>query len=401
MSTPRLLTIAPSLTVAVALIGAATPAVGSTQSVSSIEIVTGDAKPVRATIPMDTRAAVISVHREQPSEQLKTLFLVRDWITDSLESDPNLSRHVVEVGIDFEAGKVAVVTTRDDPDLHRILAAHGDELVYLRVKPDESRPTTGGQVSAAALPTALPKGTRQTDYGPWSGGAKFRLRSGATPASCTTGFPWIIKKPGSSKKYILTAGHCFADGGWSWANDSTKLLGGFVTKDKLENWHRVTGTQKISRQGGEYDFNGDLALIPASSSTSIYVGGPISSKTKQVSGANFTFVNDEVCTGGAVSGEICGWKVTGVFKNIPYSQVASGRERWARNVAVAKNSSKCTVPGDSGGPVYRNHIRNSVHAHGIISGGQGRVRGQCTLVFTDIWRATDLWGGGLNIKSNF
>ena len=305
----------------------------------------------------------------------------------------------VMVSVDVHAGKVELVVQRRDLKLeHELAARFGAAEVYVRVDPGLPQISTlVGTIPATAelaAPAALPRGTRQSDYHPWSGGARYRLKGATplTPGLCTTGFPWIINK----KKYMLTAGHCLPNGGWTWSNVSSELLGGVVQKDRDENWHISNGTQQIARLGGTDSNNGDLARIPVWTATSIYVGGPASTAIKQVSGANFTFERDRICSGGSYSGELCGWEVSRVATSVRYKD-----GQWARNVSVAtRTDGRCTMAGDSGGPIYRPHSNNSVHAHGILSGG-GRSGNTCSVIFTDIFRAVDLWGGQLHVKRFF
>ncbi len=265
---------------------------------------------------------------------------------------------------------------------------------------------TGMSVILASLDRSqASRGTRLAETGSWRGGARYRTKptDRRIPTTCTTGFPWTIDDGTRHGNYLVTAGHCLPDGGWTWAGTSERPFGGPVGEGELENWDTDIGTQPISRHSGR-GFSGDLALIPVrAAATSIYVGGQHSTRTKEITGADITRVGDVLCTGGSVSGELCGWEVRSVATNIRAGVARPGQPQpWWRNVAVAEKPGTCTQAGDSGGPVYRHRTSDSVRAHGIINGGGFRQdTNVCTLVFTEIGHAADLWGGRLNVKRFF
>ncbi|GAB2826602.1 hypothetical protein GCM10027073_64610 [Streptomyces chlorus] len=105
---------------------------------------------------------------------------------------------------------------------------------------------------------------------------------------------------------------------------------------------------------------------------------------------------DKLCTGGMVTGEKCGWKVTATQATVKYS---SGMV--AKNVVVAeKGSGACTTPGDSGGPTYTVDSSGRAIAKGVICGGggggsdnSGGFFDPCRLIFTDIGLANSALPG--------
>ncbi|MEU3743766.1 MULTISPECIES: trypsin-like serine protease [Streptomyces] len=103
-----------------------------------------------------------------------------------------------------------------------------------------------------------------------------------------------------------------------------------------------------------------------------------------------------VCTGGMMTGEVCGWKVVATQATKRYTEGTT-----ARNVVIARKSSgSCTVKGDSGGPVYTVDGSGRAYAKGIVSGGggggsdnSGGLFDQCELIFTDIGLANSALPG--------
>jgi hypothetical protein len=70
---------------------------------------------------------------------------------------------------------------------------------------------------------------------------------------------------------------------------------------------------------------------------------------------------DKVCTGGMMTGEKCGWKVTDTQVNFTYS----GGTKVKNMVVAKKTSASCTINGDSGGPVYTVDSSGRAFAKGI------------------------------------
>jgi hypothetical protein len=230
------------------------------------------------------------------------------------------------------------------------------------------------------------------DTTPYYGGARIYSRLTSNSASwCTAGFPWKY----SGKWYMVTAGHCTTGNG-AIMNPSHSDYIGPVVRD---NWKNGYGSVKLSGQGY---YSGDLALYrinsDSSASARIYKGGKTSTSSRPVHDywRRWAQEGDKVCTGGMMTGEKCGWKVTDTQVNFTYS----GGTR-AKNMVVAKKTSgSCTINGDSGGPVYTVDGSGRAFAKGIISGGgggggdnSGGLFDPCWLYFTDIGLANSAFPG--------
>ena len=161
---------------------------------------------------------------------------------------------------------------------------------------------------------------------------------------------------------------------------------GSVTAESEESWNPGTGTVYMT---GQF-----VALIRASSSVQGYIytsccnGAPVKEMWSRRPQSG-----DQYCTGGAVSGQVCGWTVDWVAGNYYYTD--SGET--ARNVTHGTKRQQCQLHGDSGGPVYTVRSDGGISAKGIISGEwihdsyvDWYELYSCENVFTDIWDA--YWG---------
>lgn len=228
--------------------------------------------------------------------------------------------------------------------------------------------------------------SRQSDSSAYWGGAVIYAPAG----SCTSGFPWNW----GSVNGMLTAGHCVPNGGTIKAPSGSVM--GTVRNGTFENWNTGVGTVLMS---GQSIYRGDLAFIEFNSGvysgTSIYRGNSSSSTGSAVGEmwSRRSAIGDQFCTGGAVSGEICGWTVDQINTNA----VDGGGER-----LVNATRGKRTVltgslsRGDSGGPVYTVNSNGKVAAKGIISakGYQGLTN---YALFTDIQHAYEGLPGTLRV----
>ncbi|MET3207025.1 hypothetical protein ABIB17_003961 [Arthrobacter sp. UYEF6] len=164
----------------------------------------------------------------------------------------------------------------------------------------------------------------------------------APAGGCTVGWPWND----SSNYYMITAGHCGPDGG-SVSTPAQSM--GWINASE-SNWLSGYGSVRFP---GASDYSGDLSLIRLNgglqSGTNIYVGGPGSGNalTVREMWSRSPQVGDQYCTGGAYSGELCGWVTQAARGNFTYSGGTV-----ARNVSWGTKGGSCTAAGDSGGPVY-------------------------------------------------
>lgn len=242
------------------------------------------------------------------------------------------------------------------------------------------------------IDTTEPQANRQYDTSPYYGGA--RIHSDLTTSKavwCTAGFSWKY----DSKWYMVTAGHCTSGNG-AISNPSGTDYIGPVVRDNCRNGY---GSVKLS---GQSYYSGDLSLFRVNSGSSatprIYKGGNTSGSSRSVHGywKRWAQSGDQVCTGGMQTGEMCGWKVTDTQATIHYSSGTT-----AKNMVVAKKTSgSCSIPGDSGAPVYTVDNKGHAIAKGTLSGG-GRGGGDkssgfldpCYLYFTDIGLANSAFPG--------
>ncbi|MER5420813.1 hypothetical protein [Streptosporangium roseum] len=234
-----------------------------------------------------------------------------------------------------------------------------------------------------------PSGVDSRDHDSPSGGfwGGAWIRTNVT-TKCTDAFSWRV----GSASYMVTAGHCTTAGGWA-ATQVTSI--GYVSND---TWANNSGSVRVN---GVYRGDGSLIKLDAgkSSAATIYVGGVYSTVARPV-GAMWSrraAVGDRYCTGGATTGEQCGWTVASVGVTHRYSD-----GRTIRNAVRGVKQGQCTRPGDSGGPVYTVTSAGKVVAKGVHSGtrgggsdGWGGALDPCHEYFTDIWDAYYAFPGQL------
>lgn len=309
---------------------------------------------------------------------------IQDGIAASRESGSPGYRDIFYIGEDAAASKILIGTRTAPPAL----------LSDLRSRYGTSRITVWLSPGYQTMRPAA----RYDDKSPYWGGAAISTPIGGR---CTSGFSWKINQ----YTYMVTAGHCARDGGTfrsfrnSGDRNSWPFLG-TVTSGGRENWQSGRGT--VALVGGTRYLGGDLALINTNNSggsaATIYVGGSTSGRYVKVARADFTFIGDNMCTGGSTTGEMCGWVVT----DVNLAQPLPGSERegdyYLRRASLAEKPGRCIEGGDSGGPVYylAQGKNPEARAKGIIHGtGYDPNTRKCVLYFTDIWRVRDSWGGDI------
>jgi hypothetical protein len=243
-------------------------------------------------------------------------------------------------------------------------------------------------------------GARHNDTSPFFGGAILVTAFGPENNTCTSGFPW---RSGTTHM-MLTAAHCFPSGGGvaTPAQHMGSIRGGVE-----ENWTAGVGTVLMT---GETTYVGDVALVRlqtgTSSAATIYQGPARSTTTRAVREmwSRPPARGDQYCTGGAVSGELCGWAVTSsAAGNHTYTRTGE----LARRVWRGQKRGHCFKGGDSGGPVYTVRSDGGVAAKGICSGETGHggsdafagaLDAPCVNIFTDIRDAYFSMPGSLAVR---
>lgn len=270
-----------------------------------------------------------------------------------------------EIHRDKVRGRLVVGVRSLQDDLMKYLAERfGTTDIAVHVNPNDGASTAG----------------RQNDGNPFWGGAAIWAAKG-----CTSGFAWDINGvPG-----LLTAAHCAPDG-YGNVHTPPNLTVGLIITKRDENWSTSTGTTYYENGYPKTVYRGDVALIrnsPQSSEGKIYTGGTTSSTSRYVAGmADYSPQPDDVvCTGGAATGEHCGFTIWDTNMDVRY--ILDGWDVWARNVVEADGwwGGPCVDHGDSGGPVYRVLQSGKVDAVGVISGFSNVPLAICHVYFTDIW----------------
>jgi hypothetical protein len=227
---------------------------------------------------------------------------------------------------------------------------------------------------------------RQNDNTNYEGGSRFTGSGG-----CTTGFAWMDAAHGDM---MLTAGHCTTNPGLAHSPN-----GGYMGDVIMDNWANADGGGSVI-PAGQSDWHGDVSIIEIEpseqSSAHVHVGGITSTTALPVNGRLGGPVNTAMatfCSGGAYSGEQCGWRVTQTLIDVHYASTTAGACPcwWARNVFKAsKTSGQCIQNGDSGGPLYQ-VFGGQITAVGIVSGAPNASTGSpskpCYLYATDIYDA--------------
>ncbi|WP_392957648.1 DNRLRE domain-containing protein [Streptomyces sp. LN245] len=318
-------------------------------------------------------------HTEVVDHSITALESVRDEVLQLSEAElPGVSAlHVAFV--DAADNRVVVETETAAPALITALGErYGTDAVAVHLTP--------------GLDTVEPQANRQYDSSPYYGGARiYSEKTGNTASWCTAGFTWKY----NSKWYMVTAGHCTTGNGAILNPAQTDYIGPVVR----DNWKNGYGSVKLS---GQNYYSGDLSLFRVESGSSatprIYKGGKTSSSSRSVHGywKRWAQSGDQVCTGGMMTGELCGWKVTDTQATVHYTTGST-----AKNVVIAKKTSgSCSISGDSGAPVYTVDSNGRAIAKGILSGGggggsdnSGGFLDPCYLMFTDIGLANSAFPG--------
>jgi hypothetical protein len=179
--------------------------------------------------------------------------------------------------------------------------------------------------------------SRTDDDAPWWGGSVIR-----NTLTCTSGFG---VNSSTATQYFISAAHCGYTVGSTYSQNGTTF-----------------GTVKSFMWGGA---NADAVLIrtPGGNTNTIFAD-PTTPYRSVSSVAASDAQNDVVCTGGAVSKEVCNVNVDRTGQSVTYNN------HTVHNLvrAHAVNGQKAFCPGNSGGPVYTGTGgTGGIAARGLVS----------------------------------
>jgi hypothetical protein len=184
---------------------------------------------------------------------------------------------------------------------------------------------------------------RRDDIAPYWGGAGLQ----ASGFLCSTGY---AVKTSSGAKYMLTAGHCFANG----------------TSVNTESNLHVVGT--VSNRALASLGNGpiDMELMSGQSySGRIYTGGVTSSSSAPVVAAGTAYVGyTNYCHSGRTTGEQCGHTATSIT-----AQVCT--QTGCKSPVIAYTGGVVQQGGDSGGAFYAKDSNGGIWIRGHVIAGNG------------------------------
>jgi hypothetical protein len=285
------------------------------------------------------------------------------------------------IGVDAVTPGVTVWDDYRDPENNRVVletnAIPDDFLKTLATRYDRS--AIAVRVVARNSQNTLT--SRGYDGTPFYGGADYTNNSYGN--HCTSGFEWTD----GSTRYMISAGHCAKGTGGS-VSTPWGRMGDFG------GWTWQPGVGSVSWYGS--CSCGDLSFVTIDPSLSnaayIYTGGPNSYSRAPVTNMwNRRPENgDQYCTGGAVTGEQCGWVTDHVADNITYDDGSVCRHcSWSYRACCLAD-----IAGDSGGPVYTIDGLGNIAAKGLMSGRSINTFGTIN-IYSDIWDAYYAFPGWL------
>ena len=174
-------------------------------------------------------------------------------------------------------------------------------------------------------------GNWQTDAPPHWGGA--RLSSNTT--TCTSGF---AIKDANNTKWMVTAGHCFANG-------------------------TDTNMGKVLREVAAYPTYDFEIVRNKTYAGFVYADG--ATLERRVNDGNDPVINSSYCFTGNTSGFRCGYVAKQKGARACYPNVPQG---CMTDLVITRNPNATFQPGDSGGPFYIKGGNNTVGVRGIVSG---------------------------------
>ncbi|GIH02469.1 hypothetical protein Rhe02_05360 [Rhizocola hellebori] len=273
-------------------------------------------------VPSQVLAAVETVRQRVPVKLLPAKYTRQELAAAVLA----LSKHpeIVEAAPQSDASGVSV--TRRKGAASTVAAQDTVRKLGVAV-------SFGPDRAASHLPFS-----RQDDKAKWSAGGR--------TAKCTTGF--AVKQGGREK--LLSAAHCAL-------NDGEQVVKEIAFGTANPTMYVGTLEQRsVARDVGLIHANGG-------SKGGMWDGPYLSTQYKIVSGATPSVEGNWLCTSGAVSGVLCGLRVTQILaSNGPYFPLVR---------ADQVNGLTGGGEGDSGGPVFElpNPDNGTVIAKGIFQGG--------------------------------
>lgn len=269
-----------------------------------------------------------------------------------------------------ERNQVLIRASVVTPELRQALASrYGVSTVAIWLDPNAPRPSNATRsVSNQSTTSAPPENSRKNDDNAINGGSVFRSETSA----CTTGFSW----GGTTAEFMIVAGHCMPQNKDPWAYEGYgvtgsggwPILGGLNKSSSAydSTWVDGVGSVKLPGQPTTYGDAAQLILLNGHvNAPSIFVGGPDSTTRRSVAGrwSRRAQDGDLYCAGGAVTGQSCNWKVSGLGWK---TENTNGEvTKWTHR---GLRANRCNQRGDSGGPVYTIRAGDGyVTAKGIIS----------------------------------
>jgi hypothetical protein len=217
--------------------------------------------------------------------------------------------------------------------------------------------------------------SRIADTPPFNGGDAIVSASDHADG-CSSGFGIVIR----GALNLLTAGHCYSVGT---TVINARSLGGTAISGSGVTMGKVTESAENSEVDSE--------VISAPGSDLIWTGPIGNPQRATVSGVGTWAVGDQVCTSGAYGGEICGLTVQHVNYCMTFTVdvIILHYECHITQVQGARE----TVPGDSGGPVFRFN-GSALEAVGTDTGFNASGNGVSW--FTGIYAILGEWGASLH-----
>lgn len=217
---------------------------------------------------------------------------------------------------------------------------------------------------------------------PARGGPIIVNSEGEPGGSCSMGFKAVGNTFGN--EFMLTAGHC-----WNHINPSYQIIN-WAGRDS-ENFQHYLGF--VGAGAGNYPGH-DYAAIRVNGYGKYYEEGAWPSivaasfevnEAAPISYESSSFLNQTVCHSGARSGASCG-VVTAIDLIETYKNEAEESVGTVEHLTKAEGGSLCSIPGDSGGPVFSGET-----ALGLLSGaGSKAACGGNYMLYQEITEATRL-----------